>query len=102
MPQPDHGETCPYLLRRTVEAGDGVSFAEFLRRNEVPRVAAMEPPPYQPGSGEAFCHNKLCGTWRVYDILPGSPATKNFGAIPNFAICTHCGDQVDIDVEDAS
>jgi hypothetical protein len=77
-------------------------FVEFLRRAEPPRAAAMEPPPYVPRTGEAFCPGKLCDTWRVYDVLPGHPASKLYGAIPSFAFCTHCGEQLDIDLEETA
>ena len=55
-------------------------------------------PEVKPEQGTAWCSNKLCDTWRVYDVLPGHPATKMYGAIPSFAFCTHCGVQIDVDL----
>lgn len=66
-----------------------MSFAEFLRRNEVPRVAAMEPPEYMPGKGEAWC--SVCDSYTDRDGLPGIPASKLYSEVPAFYFCTFCG-----------
>jgi hypothetical protein len=55
----------------------------------------MQPPEQKfQEQGTAWCSGKLCDTWRVYDVLPG---TKSFG-IPDFAFCCTCGDQIDVDL----
>lgn len=59
------------------------------------------PPVFQPPeipAGHAWCASKLCDTYRIYDVIPAIEETKLYGAVPAFAFCVHCGDQVDVDL----
>lgn len=66
-------------------------------------LSLMQPPspPVAPviPQGMAWCGNrKLCDTYREFDVLPGHPASKMYGAIPSLAFCVHCGEQMDVDL----
>jgi hypothetical protein len=74
-----------------------VSWLGFL--NDASRTP--EPAPvvvaHEPAEHSAWCSH--CDQDREYDILPGHPASKVYGAIPSWAFCCFCGWLLDVDVE---
>lgn len=70
-----------------------LNFALSLLASPTTQPQAVEIP-----TGQAWCSGKLCDTYREFDVLPGHPASKLFGAIPSFAFCVVCGDQVSADL----
>jgi hypothetical protein len=61
---------------------------------EVPQVL------HEPAEHSAWCQR--CDRDRPYDILPGTPASRDYGAIPAWAFCCHCGWLLDIDLEESA
>lgn len=65
-------------------------------------VPAVEEPQvlHEPAEHLAWCSN--CDETRAYDIIPRVPASRDYGEIPPFPVCTFCGVWLDIDLEESA
>jgi hypothetical protein len=67
------------------------SFIAWAMSVLAPPVSVVNQAPIEIPQGWAWCTNKLCDQPRVYDVLPGHPASKLYGEVPDYAFCTFCG-----------